>query len=214
MATLISSDPFLLLGLGTAALSALVLIWYLVRRPATTRATKIALAFGIGALPIATAGNGNIAGYNATKEVGFCGSCHVMTPYRDDVRDGASTSLAARHSRNEAFGHESCYACHADYGMFGTDATKLGGLRHVYENVFNYRTMPTEEFLSTIQIRSPFPNATCIRCHSTANPTWNGVGDHASTLVEVRAGTLSCASDGCHGPAHPFSKAARRRAGR
>lgn len=214
MGTSIFSDPFLLLGLGTASLSAVVLLWYLVRRPATTRATKVALLFGIGLLPIATAGNGNVAGYHATKAVEFCGSCHVMTPYRDDVRDGASASLASRHSRNEAFGHESCYACHADYGMFGTITTKMGGMRHVYEYVLNYRTMPTERFLETIEIRSPFPNATCIRCHSTANPGWNQVGDHASTLAEVRAGVLSCASDGCHGPAHPFSKDARRRAGR
>jgi cytochrome c-type protein NapC len=214
MVTWIFSDPFLALGLLTAAAAVAVLLWYLVRRPALTRATKIALLFGIGLLPIATAGNGNISGYNATKERQFCSSCHVMTPYGDDATNPASESLASRHSRNEAFGHESCYACHADYGMFGTVTTKLGGLRHVYEYVFNYRTMPTEEFLSTIQIRSPFSNATCIRCHSTANPGWSQVGDHASSLAEVRAGAVSCASDGCHGPAHPFSKEARRRAGR
>jgi len=209
-----SSDPFLALGLGAAALSAVVLGWYLVRRPAATRATKVVLLLGIGVLPLASAATGNIAGYHATKEVGFCGACHVMTPYRDDVRDAASASLAARHSRNEAFGHESCYACHADYGMFGTITTKLGGLRHVYEYVLHYRAMPEARFLETIELRAPFPNATCIRCHSTANPVWNAVGDHASTLAEVRAGTLSCASAGCHGPAHPFSKDARRRAAR
>jgi cytochrome c-type protein NapC len=210
----IFSDPFLVLGLGTASLSALVLLWYLVRRPLATRATKIALLFGIGLLPLATAGNGNIAGYHATKERQFCGSCHVMTPYGDDSADPASASLAARHARNEEFGSESCYTCHADYGMFGTITTKLGGLRHVYEYVLHYRTMELEQFLSTIEIRTPFPNATCIRCHSTTNPTWNAIGEHASTRAEVRAGTLACASEGCHGPAHPFSKAARRRAGR
>jgi cytochrome c-type protein NapC len=209
-----SFDPFLAFGLGAAALSAVVLGWYLIRRPALTRATKVTLLFGIGLLPLASAGTGNIAGYHATKAVSFCGSCHVMTPYRDDVRDEASGSLAARHSRNEAFGRESCYACHADYGMFGTITTKLGGLRHVYEYVLHYRTMPTGRFLETIRIRAPFPNATCIRCHSTENPGWNAVGDHASTLVEVRAGRLSCASEGCHGSAHPFSQDARRRAAR
>jgi cytochrome c-type protein NapC len=213
MATWISSDPFLALGLLTAAAAAAVLLWYLVRRPALTRATKIALLFGVGLLPIATAGNGNVAGYHATKERQFCSSCHVMTPYGDDAASAASQSLASRHSRNEAFGHESCYTCHADYGMFGTVATKLGGLRHVYEYVLHYRSMPTDEFLATIHIRQPFPNATCIRCHSTANPGWTAVGDHASALAEVRAGTVSCASEGCHGPAHPFSKDARRRRG-
>ena len=211
MVTWIFSEPFLAFGLVTAAAAAVVLLWYLVRRPPLTRATKIALLFGIGLLPIATAGNGNLAGYHATTERQFCSSCHVMTPYGDDVTNRASESLAARHSRNDAFGHESCYTCHADYGMFGTVATKLGGLRHVYEYVFNYRSMPTDEFLATIEILRPFPNATCIRCHSTANPGWSRIGDHASSLAEVRAGAVSCASDGCHGPAHPFSKEARRR---
>src|SRR5688572_11394547 len=138
----IFSDPFLALGLLTASASAIVLLWYLVRRPALTRATKIALLFGIGLLPIATAGNGNVAGFHATKERQFCSSCHVMTPYGDDAVDPASESLASRHSRNEAFGRESCYTCHADYGMFGTVATKLGGLRHVYEYVLRYHSMP------------------------------------------------------------------------
>lgn len=214
MATSIFSDPFLALGLITAGASAIVLLWYLVRRPALTRATKIALLFGIGLLPIATAGNGNIAGFEATKERQFCSSCHVMTPYGADASSADSESLASRHSRNEQFGHESCYSCHADYGMFGTVATKLGGLRHVYEYALHYRDMPTQAFLETIEIRRPFPNATCMRCHSTTNPGWSQIGDHASALADVRANTVSCASEGCHGPAHPFSKDARRRAGR
>ena len=66
MATSTFSDPFLALGLATAAAAAVVLLWYLVRRPALTRGTKIALLFGIGLLPIATAGNGNVACYHAT----------------------------------------------------------------------------------------------------------------------------------------------------
>ncbi len=213
MVTWIFSNAFLVFALGCAGMATVLLVWYLVRRPALDRTTKIVLLFGIGILPIATAGSGNIAGYQATKATTFCGSCHVMTPYSRDAFDHASTSLASRHTRNDAFGHESCYACHADYGMFGTVTTKLGGLRHVYEYSLNYRSMPIERFLATIEIRQPFPNATCIRCHSTLGPTWNEVGDHASTRDAVRAGVLSCASEGCHGPAHPFSKEARNRGG-
>ena len=43
------------------------------------------------------------------------------------------------------FGPENCYTCHANYGMFGTVKTKLGGMRHVYEYVFHYRNMPLDE---------------------------------------------------------------------
>ncbi|MDQ3367964.1 MAG: NapC/NirT family cytochrome c [Myxococcota bacterium] len=207
------SDPFVLLSIGAAALAVVLLVWFLVRRPPLTRNTKIVLLFGIGLLPLATAANGNVAGYHATKTTQFCTvSCHVMTPYGDDSTDRASTSLAARHARNEAFGDENCYACHADYGMFGTITTKIGGMRHVYEYAFNFHQLSLEEAIPRIHIRKPFQNATCMRCHSTLNQTWNAVPDHASTLVEVRAGTLSCASEGCHGPAHPFSKAMQLRA--
>lgn len=204
-----SFDPFVVIGLVTSSLAAVLILWFLIRRPKLTRATKIVLLFGIGLLPLATAANGNVAGYHATTERRFCGSCHVMTPYADDSDDPRSTTLAARHARNAMFGDANCYACHANYGMYGTVLTKLGGLRHVYEYSLNYRNMPLAQFLVEVEIREPFPNATCIHCHSTQNPTWNAVGEHASTLDRIRGGTLSCASEGCHGPAHPFSKQAK-----
>jgi cytochrome c-type protein NapC len=208
-----STDPFLLVALGTAGLSAVVLLWYLFRKPALTRLTKITLLFGIGILPIATATNGNVAGYHATKTTKFCASsCHVMVPYGEDSWNAKSTSLAARHARNDAFGAENCYACHADYGMFGTVTTKIGGMRHVYEYLTHYHSMPIEESLVKIELIRPFRNEACTRCHSMQNQLWNEIGDHASTLDDVRAGKLSCASEGCHGFAHPFSKEARKRA--
>jgi cytochrome c-type protein NapC len=206
------SDPFLVFALFCAAASTVLIIWYVARKRPLTRTVKIVLLFGIGLLPIATAATGNIAGYHATKTTSFCSSCHVMVPYGEDSWDPNSSSLASRHARNEAFGHENCYACHADYGMFGTITTKIGGLRHVYEQLFHFRNTPLIDALEIIEIRRPFQNATCIRCHSTQNPTWNAVPDHASTLHQVRAGTLSCASAGCHGPAHPFSKVIKERA--
>ena len=200
------SDPFVVLALGCAVSSVVLLGWFLVKVRPVNRTTKLALLLGIGILPLTTATTGNIAGFHATKETRFCSSCHVMTPYGEDSWDPNSPSLASRHARNEAFGHESCYTCHADYGMFGTITTKLGGMRHVYEYALHYRSMPLAEARTAIRIRKPFPNATCMHCHSTQNPGWNAVPDHASILVQVRSGTVSCASEGCHGPAHPFSK--------
>ena len=205
------NDPFKTFAIGCAVLSTVLLIWFFIRRPQLNRATKIVLLFGIGILPIATAGTGNVSGYYATKETQFCGGCHVMTPYADDSTDRASTSLAARHARNEAFGHENCYACHADYGMFGTVTTKIGGMRHVYEYLVNYRNYSHEDFQAEINIRNPFRNASCIRCHSTQNPLFNKIGDHVSTQDDIRSGKVSCASEGCHGPAHPFSKEVKKR---
>jgi cytochrome c-type protein NapC len=104
------------------------------------------------------------------------------------------------------FGEENCYACHADYGMFGTIKTKAGGMRHIYEYVFHYKNMSLAEAREKIHIRKPFQNSTCMHCHSTENPGWNAVKEHKSLSDRVRGGAVSCASEGCHGPAHPFSK--------
>jgi nitrate/TMAO reductase-like tetraheme cytochrome c subunit len=206
MVSWIISNPFPSVALACGAGSALLVLWFLLRRPALTRTTKIVLLGAIGVLPLATASTGNVAGFEATKARRFCGSCHVMTPYKNDSEDPRSTALAARHARNALFGEENCYACHADYGMFGTVVTKMGGMRHVYEYVLHYRNMSLEEARATIHIRNPFQNSTCMHCHSTEGPSWNAIKDHASILDRVRAGTVSCASSGCHGPAHPFSK--------
>ncbi len=85
-------------------------------------------------------------------------------------------------------------------------ATKLGGLRHVYEYVFHYHSMSPEEALEKIHIRQPFQNATCMHCHSTDVPIWNAVREHASLLPRLRDGSVSCASAGCHGPRAPVQQ--------
>jgi cytochrome c-type protein NapC len=206
MGAWISSDPLRAVAVASAGLAAVLVLWFLIRRPALSAATKLVLLFGIGAFPLATAATGNVSGYEATKARTFCGSCHVMTPYASDSANLESKTLAARHARNELFGDQNCYACHADYGMFGTITTKLGGLRHVYEYVLHYRNTPLEEARKTIHIRRPFQNATCMHCHSTEGQSWNAVPEHASLRGDVRSGEVSCASAGCHGPAHPFSK--------
>jgi nitrate/TMAO reductase-like tetraheme cytochrome c subunit len=206
MASWILHNPLTAAAIACASMSALLVLWFLFQKAAITHATKIVLLLGIGVLPLATAMTGNLSGYEATKQRGFCGSCHVMTPYKNDSEDPHSTTLAARHARNALFGEENCYACHADYGMFGTVTTKLGGLRHVYEYTLHYHQMSLEEARAKIHIRKPFQNSTCMHCHSTQNPAWNAVKEHASILEPVRNGTVSCASEGCHGPAHPFSK--------
>lgn len=207
MAMWIFHNPLIAFAAGCAALSVLSLGWFLLRRPPLTRATKVVLLFGIGLLPLGTAGTGNVQGYEATKSRRFCGSCHVMTPYARDSADPRSDSLAARHARAPAFGADNCYTCHADYGMYGTITTKIGGMGHVYEYLIGgFHALTIEEALPRIHLRGRFKNTTCMQCHSTTGPLWLEVGDHASLLVELRSGEVSCVSGGCHGPAHPFSK--------
>ncbi len=204
---MIAHLPFLaVIALVCAALSAAILIVYLVRRPPLVGATKLWLLLGLGVFPIGVAAAGNIEGFHATQERRFCGSCHVMGPHASDSSDLKSASLASRHARNKLFGDENCYVCHADYGMYGTVLTKLGGMRHVWLYATEYRNVPIEEAKLTIHLRRPYPNENCMQCHSTALELWGRVPDHKSTLDDVRTGRLSCASGGCHGFAHPFWK--------
>jgi cytochrome c-type protein NapC len=192
-------------ALGLAVLSAVILIAYLVLHPPLVRATKIWLLLGLGILPIGAAFAGNVQGFEATKERAFCGSCHLMSLHAQDSDDPASRSLAARHARGPLFGSENCYVCHADYGMFGTIVTKAGGMRHVWLNLTSYRHTSLDEAKMTIHLREPWKmNGNCMQCHSTRDELWLKVGDHASTLADVRVGRVSCASAGCHGVAHPF----------
>jgi cytochrome c-type protein NapC len=201
----LEASPLAVVALACAALSACILVGYLVLRPPLVRATKIWLLLGLGILPIGTAFSGNVQGFEATKERAFCGSCHLMSLHQQDSDAPESHSLASRHARNASFGHENCYVCHADYGMFGTVVTKAGGLRHVWMNLTAFRNTTLDEGKKTIHLREPWKmNGNCMQCHSTRDDLWLKVPDHASSLEDVRAGRIGCASAGCHGLAHPF----------
>jgi hypothetical protein len=209
------SSPLALVALAFATLSATILIAYIVVRPPLVRATKLWLLLGLGVFPIGAAFAGNVQGFEATKERAFCGSCHVMALHQADSDDRASGSLASRHARNAMFGNENCYVCHADYGMFGTVVTKAGGMRHVWLYLTEYHHTPLDEAKKTIHLREPAKmNGNCMQCHSTEDTLWLKVPDHRGALDDVRSGRVSCASEGCHGLAHPFFQAPEESAAR
>jgi len=194
------------ISLACGVASALILIGFLVRRPPITNAVRVWLLLGLGVFPIGAALTGNVQGFLTTEHRSFCGSCHVMSKHMIDSEDPNSTSLAARHARNKLFGEDNCYMCHADYGMYGTVLTKMGGMRHVWLYYTEYKNIPLDEALTTIHLREPYPNQNCMQCHSSENAIWTRVPEHKSSLEDVRTGKISCASGGCHGYAHPFSK--------
>lgn len=194
------------LSVASAAVAALLLVMHLVRRPTLDGSTKLTLLFGLGVFPITAALTANVAGFQATQSRTFCGSCHVMIPHAKDSEDPKSTSLASIHARNHHFGGDNCYSCHKDYGMYGYVVTKMGGMRHVWMYLTEYKDKPLEVTTHEIRIRQPLPNDNCMSCHTTTGPRWLEVPDHASSLEGVRAGRTSCASPGCHGFAHPVTK--------
>jgi nitrate/TMAO reductase-like tetraheme cytochrome c subunit len=184
-----------------------ILVTYLVRRSPLDARTRYWLLFGLGVLPIGSAMSANVQGYETTKRRQFCASCHVMTPHARDAEDTNSKSLAAIHARSPYFGEDNCYACHADYGLFGTVVTKMGGLRHVWLYATDYRNASLEEAKQRIHLLKPYPNGNCMQCHTTTAPVWSKLPDHQSAKADVLAGKVSCASAGCHGVVHPLTKA-------
>lgn len=206
MAMTIYDNPLAAIALVCAGISATILLYYLIRRPKLSAAVKLVMLAGLGIFPVLTAGSGNYAGFEQTTKREFCNGCHVMNPWIEDAEDPTSTSLSARHARNDLFGEKSCYTCHANYGMFGTVATKIGGLHHVYAYVTEYKDVPTAEAVETIRLYEPFPNETCKHCHSTKVPGFAAVPDHRALDAVEPPG---CASKGCHGPAHPFAGGSR-----
>jgi cytochrome c-type protein NapC len=129
-----------------------------------------------------------------------------MTPYTSDSDNVMSLTLSSRHGRNKLFGAENCYTCHEDYGLFGTVVTKLGGMNHVWRYYTEYRNTSLAEAKKTIHLYEPYPNDSCMQCHSTRVELWLAVPDHVAALEDVRADRISCASGGCHGFAHPYTK--------
>lgn len=199
--------PLGIVTLVCIAAAAAILITYLIRKPPLSVGVQLWLFLGLGVLPASAATASTITGMKATTHREFCGSCHVMTAHYEDSRSLDSQSLAARHSRNPYFGGESCYICHADYGMYGYVMTKAGGMRHVYEYYLNgYKDMPLEEAKQAIRLRKPYDNNNCRQCHTTTLKDWRRVPDHESLREELGTNKVSCASAGCHGQAHPFTK--------
>lgn len=191
----------------TAVAAMVLLIRFLIRRPALTTGVRIELLLGLAVLPFLAAVTTTASGMERTTEREFCGSCHVMETHLSDLVDPTSRSLASRHSRNQQVGPHACYICHADYGMLGYPLTKLTGMSHVWNYYLGgYRTMSLEKFHAEVRVAKPFPNSNCQQCHSGTLASFTNVKEHFALHDELAANQVSCASAGCHGVAHPFSK--------
>jgi cytochrome c-type protein NapC len=198
-----------ILALCSAAVAASILLTHLIRRPPLDLRHKLWLLLGLGIFPAIAAGASTVDGMTTTTQRNFCGSCHVMGAHYEDTSNPESQSLAARHSRNPFFGSRSCYVCHADYGMLGYVMTKKAGMRHVYEYYLGgYKDMSLDEAKRTIHLLRPYDNTNCRQCHTTTLHDWRRVPDHESLKKQLESNRVSCASAGCHGYAHPFTKPA------
>jgi nitrate/TMAO reductase-like tetraheme cytochrome c subunit len=154
------------------------------------------LLVAVGFVPILVAFMTFAHGLEESATVASCGSCHVMKPYVQDLRDVKSETLAAVHFKNRYILENQCYTCHSDYGLGGTIQAKLGGLGHVW-----YYT--TGRYEVPIKIAHPFSNGRCLSCHGESQKFLNSE-TKKPILADLMSGKTSCLE--CHAPAHPEQK--------
>jgi cytochrome c nitrite reductase small subunit len=171
----------------------LAVVWWSLRAASDTPVARGLLFVALGVLPLMVVFFGYSYGLEAAKSVNTCGACHVMRPWVEDLRNPASTTLAATHFKNRFILENQCYTCHSDYGMFGTVEAKWEGLGHAVRNL-------TGAYRRPITIVHPYPNSRCLACHGQSQRFLKSTGHPKEVLPHLMAGTLSCLD--CHGPAH------------
>ena len=153
------------------------------------------LIAGIGVLPVISVSFGTVLVFQRAERVEFCASCHEpMQPYVDDMMNLESESMAAVHYKNRYIPSNQCYDCHTSYGLFGTAEAKTKGLVDMYKYY-------TDTYHVPIQMRSPYPNNDCLKCHAESLK-WLQQELHTENKEALFAGDTSCME--CHDPmGHP-----------
>ena len=187
-------DSIIVAALAVALLTA-VLGYFGVPTLLAQRWGRVALMVGAGVVPLIATVGGLRVGYKESSSTRFCMECHEMTPYGTSLFADNARSLPAVHYQSRLIDREqTCYACHADYAMFGDVKTKLNGLRHVWVHYVG-------EAQSPLELYQPYPNSNCLHCHEDARSYLESPG-HQGQLAELQAGSTSCLE--CHRIAHDF----------
>jgi len=172
--------------------AAAILVWGLARGrlpPAVAMAglTLPAVAYGLGILLV----------MEESKNVRFCGSCHVMGPVVQSLTASGDPSLAAIHyQRGLVPTAEACYTCHSGYGIWGTFGAKKAGVMHMVRALTGRYAIP-------LRINGTFDIASCLGCHAGA-ASFRAVEAHQAPEVQeaLVSHAMSCTGT-CHPAAHP-----------
>jgi len=191
---------------GESALSWLALIPMLMAIPAIAILAwglvrgKLPPAFAAAGIILPIAAYGFASGYvmEGSKEVSFCGSCHVMGPIVESL-SANDKMLASTHYTRGLVPHEhACYTCHSGYGIWGTMDAKMAGLMHMVRTITGKYDLP-------LKLHGKFDIASCLNCHAAA-PSFRNVEAHQNMELQKQllSGEMSCTGL-CHPEAHPAS---------
>lgn len=144
-------------------------------------------------VPFTVIAIGNYHVFEGSQEVSSCLSCHVMNPMAEDMRNPASTTLAARHYKNKWIAKRQCFTCHKDYGLNGTIKAKIDGFRHLVKYSLRIYDLP-------IRFRGRFNNQNCLQCHR-GTTKFEGIKSHHTLRERLENNKTNCTH--CHGFPHP-----------
>ncbi len=131
-----------------------------------------------------------------SKETDFCMSCHIMKPLLATATP-EDTSLAGIHiSRGAVPTAQSCYTCHAGYGLQGDVGAKLAGVRHMVLELTGAYELP-------LTLHGDFDLKSCQGCHAEASG-FRAQPAHAAPEIQeaLLSGQMRCTGM-CHPAAHP-----------
>jgi cytochrome c-type protein NapC len=174
------------------ALAFVFLIWPSVT---TGAAWKILAFIGLCALPALCIVGGMNIHMQRSEQRQFCISCHAMVPYGQSLYVDDPNHIPAQHFQNHRVPPDTaCYACHADYTIYGPLNDKIRGLTRIY---MQYVSTPP----NPIVIPGGYRNDQCLHCHLGArdfeeNPV------HAAMMDALTTNRMSCLTSGCHDTAH------------
>jgi nitrate/TMAO reductase-like tetraheme cytochrome c subunit len=166
-------------------------------RPSVTAGAgwKIQAFIGLCVLPALCIVGGMNTHMERSEQRRFCISCHSMAPYGASLYVDDPTHIPAQHFQNHRVPPDTaCFACHADYTIYGPLKNKLAGLTRIY---MQYVSSPP----NPITIAGGFKNAQCLRCHLGARG-FEENQIHAALMDSLKSDQTSCLTSGCHDTAH------------
>jgi cytochrome c-type protein NapC len=169
-------------------------------RPAITAGTtgKILAFVALCVLPALCVFAGMSTHMQRSEQTQFCISCHAMENYGKSLYVDDPSYIPAQHFQNHRVpAATACYACHADYTIYGPLKDKLAGVTRIY---MQYVSTPPK----TITVPGGYSNLQCLHCHAGArsfeeNPV------HLAMMDSLKSNQLSCISSGCHDKVHNAS---------
>ncbi len=179
---------------AVAGIVGLILVHYVYRERIPRGTYHWLLLVGLFILPLVTSATTTVTVMEGYKSVQACASCHVMDPFVNDLKNPTSSTLAARHYKNNWIAKDQCYACHVSYGVSGGIEGKRDGFRHFVYYV-------TNTYHDPIKFTGSYNNANCLNCHA-GTTIWERVKSHQALTPDLTSNKVACIQ--CHGPPHPI----------